>query len=86
MTKLFSYSGLGTENSVEGVAGDIIGISGFNEVDIGNTLGSTPETELLPFVDIDPPTIQMEFAVNDGPLAGLGDAGSRAIPSGERSR
>lgn len=70
VTKLFSYSGLGTENSIEGIAGDIIGISGFNEVDIGNTLGSTPETELLPFVDIDPPTIQMEFAVNDGPLAG----------------
>ncbi|MFP4283245.1 MAG: translational GTPase TypA [Opitutales bacterium] len=70
VTKLFSYSGLKTEDSIEGVAGDIVGLSGFNEIDIGDTLAAKPDAERLPFVEIDPPTIQMEFAVNDGPFSG----------------
>jgi GTP-binding protein len=70
VTKLFSYTGLRTSDSEVGVAGDIVGISGFDEVDIGDTLASGAEVERLPFVEIDPPTIQMEFAVNDGPFAG----------------
>ena len=70
ITKLFSYSGIKTEDSVLGIAGDIVGISGFNEIDIGETLAATADAERLPFVEIDPPTIQMDFAVNDGPFAG----------------
>lgn len=70
VTKLFEYSGLQTADSSIGVAGNIIGIAGFEEVDIGETLVAGNDQEPLPFVEIDPPTIQMEFAVNDGPLAG----------------
>jgi GTP-binding protein len=70
ITKLFTYTGIKTQDSEEGVAGDIIGISGLEEVNIGDTLATNPEAAPLPFVEIDPPTIQMEFAVNDGPLAG----------------
>lgn len=70
VTKLFEYSGLQTADSRIGVAGNIIGIAGFEEVDIGETIVAGAEQEALPFVEIDPPTIQMEFAVNDGPLAG----------------
>ncbi len=70
VTKLFTYTGMRTEDSAVGFAGDIVGLSGFNEVDIGDTLAATPDAVALPFVEIDPPTIQMEFAVNDGPLAG----------------
>jgi len=70
VTKLFSYTGVKTEDSIMGFAGDIVGLSGFDEIDIGETLAAAPEAESLPFVEIDPPTIQMEFAVNDGPLAG----------------
>jgi GTP-binding protein len=50
--------------------GDIVGIAGFEDVDIGQTLGGTAESEALPFVAIDPPTIEMQFSVNDGPLGG----------------
>ncbi len=39
-------------------------------MDIGETIVATDEQEPLPFVEIDPPTIQMEFAINDGPFAG----------------
>src|SRR6185436_15166732 len=51
-------------------AGDIVGLTGFEDVFIGETITDTVERQPLPFVPIDPPTIQMQFAVNDGPLAG----------------
>jgi GTP-binding protein len=47
-----------------------VGISGFEDVDIGQTVAGAPDAPALPFVAIDPPTIVMQFAVNDGPLAG----------------
>ena len=37
---------------------------------IGETIADKPERGALPYIPIDPPTIQMEFAVNDSPLAG----------------
>lgn len=71
VTKVFEYTGLGAGNqSAEGVAGDIVGVAGFEEVDIGVTLCGSEDTPALPFVDIDPATIQMEFAINDGPFSG----------------
>lgn len=70
ITKVFEYSGVGVSQSATGIAGNIVGIAGFEEVDIGVTICGTLETPALPFVDIDPATIQMEFAINDGPYAG----------------
>ena len=70
VTKVFEYSALATQDLAEGVAGNIVGVSGFVEVDIGETLSGTPDGEALPFVQIDPPTVMMSFSVNDGPLAG----------------
>lgn len=70
ITRVFEYSGLSTQDSISAEAGNIIGLSGFDDLDIGDTLSADPEAESLPFVEIDPPTIQMEFAVNDGPFSG----------------
>ncbi|WP_009959171.1 translational GTPase TypA [Verrucomicrobium spinosum] len=70
VTKVFQYTGLGVSENAEGTAGDIVGISGFEDVDIGQTVAGSADAEGLPFVAIDPPTIVMQFAVNDGPLAG----------------
>jgi GTP-binding protein len=70
VTKVFQYTTLTTSDSVEGGAGDIVGISGFEDVDIGQTVAGAADAPALPFVAIDPPTIVMQFAVNDGPLAG----------------
>jgi len=70
VTKVFEYTGLSSSESQKGEAGNIVGIAGFDEVDIGETLCGREDQEPLPFVEIDPPTIQMQFAVNDGPLAG----------------
>ncbi len=70
VTKVFEFSGLKSAESAAGEAGNIVGISGFDEVAIGETLCDSEEREPIPFQEIDPPTIQMQFAVNDGPLAG----------------
>ncbi|MBW1660327.1 MAG: translational GTPase TypA [Deltaproteobacteria bacterium] len=70
VTKLFTYSGLATRDSGIAEAGDIVGLAGFENVDIGCTLTATAEMEALPFVAIDPPTVQMEFSINNGPFAG----------------
>ena len=71
VTKMKSFTGAGnTDDITEAVAGDIVGLAGFDEVDIGDTLAASPDAEALPFVEIDPATIQMEFSVNNGPLAG----------------
>ncbi len=70
ITKLIRFTGLGITPVDQVHAGDIVGIAGFEEIDIGDTLASTTDAEPLPFVEIDPATIEMEFHVNDGPLAG----------------
>jgi len=70
ITKLTRFTGLGVLPVEEVSAGDIVGIAGFEEIDIGDTLAGDKESDPLPFVEIDPATVQMEFHVNDGPLAG----------------
>ncbi|MFY7818515.1 MAG: translational GTPase TypA [Akkermansiaceae bacterium] len=69
--KTFTYSGLATQDSEGCGAGGIVGIAaGIENIDIGETISGTPDAEPLPFVEIDPPTVQMQFSINDGPLAG----------------
>src|SRR2546426_2810587 len=70
ITAIFHFEGLKRIEVPEAHAGDIVGLTGFEDVFIGETITDTEERQPLPFVPIDPPTIQMEFAVNDGPLAG----------------
>jgi GTP-binding protein len=69
--KTFTYSGLATADSEGCGAGGIVGIAaGIENIDIGETLTADSEMEPLPFVAIDPPTVSMQFSINDGPLAG----------------
>ena len=70
VTKVWEFSGLKSGEIVNGEAGNIVGISGFEELGIGETLCDSEEREPVPWTELDPPTIQMQFAVNDGPLAG----------------
>jgi GTP-binding protein len=71
IAKIFEYAALATSEAQQGVAGNIVGLAGFEEVDIGETIASAEESEALPFVEIDPPTVMMTFSVNDGPYAGM---------------
>ncbi|MBT5062325.1 MAG: GTP-binding protein, partial [Verrucomicrobia bacterium] len=67
---IFSFEGMKRIQVEEAGAGDIIGLTGFENVEIGETITDNEEAEPLPFVPVDPPTICMQFAVNDGPFAG----------------
>jgi len=69
-TALFTYVGLEQVEAQHASAGDIVGLTGFEEVYIGETLSDREERLPLQFVDIDPPTIRMRILVNDSPFAG----------------
>jgi GTP-binding protein len=69
-TALFTYAGLEQVEIKHATAGDIVGVAGFEEVYIGETLTDREERTPLQFVDIDPPTIRMHILVNDSPFAG----------------
>jgi len=70
VTMLYHFEGMKRIEIQEAHAGDIVGITGFEEVFIGESITDSEARAALPYIPIDPPTIQMEFAVNDGPLAG----------------
>jgi len=71
VTALFHFEGLKQIQIEEAHAGDIVGVAGLPDILIGETLVDSLDRPALPFKPIDPPTIKMAFAVNDGPLAGL---------------
>ncbi len=70
VTALFGHQGMEKIEIKHASAGDIIGLAGFEDVFIGETLTDTEERPALHFQEIDPPTISMRILVNDGPLAG----------------
>jgi GTP-binding protein len=70
ITAIFHFEGMKRIEIEEAHAGDIVGLAGFEEVFIGESICDSEQRPALPYIPIDPPTIQMEFAVNDGPLAG----------------
>ena len=70
VTAVFSHEGLDKVQVESASEGDIVGIAGFEDVFIGETITDSEEREALPFVHIDPPTITMRLCVNDSPLAG----------------
>ncbi|MBO6140964.1 MAG: translational GTPase TypA [Ruminococcus sp.] len=51
-------------------AGDIVCISGIENITIGDTICNFGEFEAVPFVKISEPTVEMTFSVNDSPFAG----------------
>ena len=70
ITMVYHFEGMKRIEIQEAHAGDIVGVTGFEDVFIGETICDNENRPGLPYIPIDPPTIQMEFAVNDGPLAG----------------
>lgn len=70
VTAIFSHQGLQKIEVKHAGEGDIVGLTGFEEAFIGETITDTEERFPLPFMDIDPPTITMKMCINDSPLAG----------------
>ncbi|TDJ49240.1 MAG: GTP-binding protein, partial [Nitrospina sp.] len=70
VSKVFTFEGLQRMKAKDVVMGDILGISGMKEVDIGETIADRLDPEALPVIDIDEPTLSINFQVNDSPFAG----------------
>lgn len=70
VSNIFTYSGLNREEALEASLGDIIALSGISDCNIGETIADSQKPEALPFIDIDEPTLSMNFMVNDSPFAG----------------
>ena len=70
VTKIFGYFGLKREEIQEAHAGDIVAVSGMDDINVGETVCPTDHQEALPILHIDEPTLQMTFLVNNSPLAG----------------
>jgi GTP-binding protein len=70
ITKVLTAEGLKKLEVVEAVAGDIVLIAGIPNINVGDTVAEDPEAEPLPSINVDPPTLTMNFLVNNSPLAG----------------
>lgn len=70
ISNLYVFNGLKREEAEEAMLGDIVAVSGITDINIGETIADINEPEGLPFVDIDEPTLSMNFLVNDSPFAG----------------
>jgi len=70
VTKLFEYKGLKRTEIAEALAGDIVAISGFDKIDLGDTIAGGDNPVALPAIKIDEPTIAITFQVNDSPFLG----------------
>jgi GTP-binding protein len=70
ISSLYVYNGLKREETSEAMLGDIVAVAGISDINIGETIADVNNPEQLPFVDIDEPTLSMNFIVNNSPFAG----------------
>lgn len=70
VTKLFGFFGLQRLEIQEAKAGDLIAVSGMDDIFVGETVCPADHPEALPLLRIDPPTLQMTFMTNDSPFVG----------------
>ena len=70
ITAIYQFEGLKRTAVQTATAGDIVCFSGFENINIGNTVCAPTKVEAVPFVKISEPTVEMIFSVNDSPFAG----------------
>ena len=70
ITKLYTFDGLKRVDVQEASMGDIVAVSGIEDLHVGDTICTEQNPVAIPFQKISEPTISMDFMVNDSPLAG----------------
>ncbi|NCU19020.1 translational GTPase TypA [Pallidibacillus pasinlerensis] len=70
VTKLFGFLGLKRVEIEEAYAGDLVAVSGMEDINVGETITPTDHQEALPALRIDEPTLKMTFRVNNSPFSG----------------
>ncbi|MDP3785059.1 MAG: GTP-binding protein [bacterium] len=71
LTKIFTFKGLERAETQEAVAGNLVLAAGLPDIFIGETIVTDENSEPLPAIAIDEPTIALAFLVNNSPFAGL---------------
>ncbi|MFP6334271.1 EF-Tu/IF-2/RF-3 family GTPase, partial [Bacillus subtilis] len=70
VSKIFGFFGLNRVEIDEAYAGDLIALSGMEDINVGETVTPQDNVEALPVLRIDEPTLEMTFSVNNSPFAG----------------
>jgi GTP-binding protein len=70
LTSLMTYEGLERIDEETATAGDIVSIAGISEITIGETVADPVKPQALPVINVEEPTVIMNFMVNDSPFAG----------------
>ncbi|MBI3565019.1 MAG: translational GTPase TypA, partial [Elusimicrobia bacterium] len=70
ITMLQMYFGLQRRDVSEAQTGDIVALAGLETINVGDTVSSVENPVALPPLEIDEPTLSMEFMVNNSPLSG----------------
>ncbi|OGN16768.1 MAG: GTP-binding protein TypA [Candidatus Yanofskybacteria bacterium RIFCSPHIGHO2_02_FULL_50_12] len=70
ITKMFNFHGMERREIDQAEAGDIVLVAGIPDIYIGETICAAPDSEPLPSINVDEPTISLNFLVNDSPFAG----------------
>ncbi len=70
ITKLFTFEGMERKEAESVEAGDIVAIAGLPDIYVGETITTDANTEPIPAIKVDPPSVAIDFMVNDSPFAG----------------
>ena len=70
ISKLYGFFGLARVEIDQAVAGDLIAVSGMEDIFVGETITPIDHQDALPILHIDEPTLQMTFLTNNSPFAG----------------
>ncbi|HHY13411.1 MAG TPA: translational GTPase TypA [Thermoanaerobacterales bacterium] len=70
LVNLFEFKGLERKRVSSATIGDIVAVTGIENIDIGETIADTDHPEPISYVSIDEPTLSMVFSVNNSPFAG----------------
>lgn len=70
VSKLFTFVGMQRAEADSVVAGDIVCVAGLPDIYVGETITTDASIEPMPAIKVDPPSLAVDFMVNDSPLGG----------------
>lgn len=70
VTKIFTFEGMERVEAPEAFAGDIVAVAGLPDIYVGETITTDATMTPLPAIKVDPPSVAIDFMVNDSPFAG----------------